>query len=261
MKLHSTVSGSGSEAVVFLHGMAGSSRYWDGVASLLPPAQYKIVQVDLLGFGQSPKPANVDYGYDVHIRYLTETLRQLGVHEFILVGHSMGALLALRLAAARNFKVKKLILAGVPFYETPPEARSAITNGSWLRGKIYFGTSSRLLCNIWCTRLRPLSKRIAPFYLRTLPKQVASDTVLHSWQSYDKSRTNVIEHQHVKHDLGLLNVDTIAVYGSEDGCYPAFRHLLELYPFHRCRIRLVHDAGHQLPLSHPELLAQIIAEK
>lgn len=258
MNLHYTVAGIG-DTVVFLHGMAGSSRYWGTLIDSMPRTKFRVICIDLLGFGLSPKPETIDYGYDAHLAAVTDVLEQLGVQEFTLVGHSMGALLALRLASMKTtYRIKKLVLISLPYYASPVEAKAAITRNSWVWRSVLYGKSSQVLCNLWCRRFRPLTKHIAPLYLRGLPKEAAQDSLLHTWHSYEGSLRNVIEQQNVKHNLETVTVPTIAICGLADQAYPAFKALVEVSSA-TCKLTVVPGAGHHVPVSHPQSIAPLLS--
>lgn len=53
--LHTEVYGRGTQTLVFVAGLGGTTRYWRSRLRGLE-TRYRIVLVDLLGFGQSPKP-------------------------------------------------------------------------------------------------------------------------------------------------------------------------------------------------------------
>jgi pimeloyl-ACP methyl ester carboxylesterase len=99
-------AGAGDAAaapLVLLHGLASNARIWDGVAAALlagarPPGT-RVVAVDLRGHGESEQP---DHGYDFPSvsHDLEVALAALGIERPLLVGHSWGANVALRFAAA-----------------------------------------------------------------------------------------------------------------------------------------------------------------
>jgi pimeloyl-ACP methyl ester carboxylesterase len=214
MLLHYTDTGHG-QPIVLLHGMAASTRYWDNLTPALS-VNNRVIALDLLGFGRSPKPKNITYNVQTHLDSILETLDQLKMdYPVTLVGHSMGSLLALKLVLQQPEKVSKLVLLAPPVYNSPSEAKQSITKNTRRRELAYYGPTSHALCNTWCWFLRPLSKHVAPLYLKTLPKAVAQDSVLHTWQSYAQSLDNVIAHQSVRQDLGQLTIPVRIIYGDK----------------------------------------------
>lgn len=215
MLLHYTNQGQG-KPIVFLHGMAGSGRYWN---SFLPfvASGHHIITIDLAGFGKSPKPKNVTYNYAYHVQCILETLDHIDLpRPFALVGHSMGSLIALRLAATNPEAVESLLLIAMPIYIDPRQAKRHITSCSKLKELAYYGVTSRLLCTMWCSMLRPISSRLAPYYLPHLSRDAAQDSVKHTWQSYSQSLHNIIENQNVQKDLDNLKYPATLIYGDTD---------------------------------------------
>ena len=87
-RLSVDVSGDGAEDLVFLHGLGGTHRYWTNGRDPLTFVNCRTVLVDLLGFGDSPRPW-CRYSVDRHVRALRLSLPQSGA--MTLVAHSMGA--------------------------------------------------------------------------------------------------------------------------------------------------------------------------
>jgi pimeloyl-ACP methyl ester carboxylesterase len=100
ISLHARDWGGGGQAVLLLHGLASNARIWDGVASRLAGAGLRVVALDLRGHGDSDQPGD---GYDFAgvAGDLPPALAALGLERPLLVGHSWGADVALRLAADR----------------------------------------------------------------------------------------------------------------------------------------------------------------
>lgn len=91
--------GAGHETVLFLHGLTGVAEVWGPTVSKLTPGR-RYVALDQRGHGQSPRDQNLDYSTSAFLTDTLEVVSQLGTHVH-LVGHSMGARIAL-LAAARH---------------------------------------------------------------------------------------------------------------------------------------------------------------
>src|SRR5262245_7544976 len=99
--------------LLFLHALGASGRYWQGGLGALPDRN-RCLMPDLLGFGRSPKP-DIDYTVDDHLAALREMLSRLGVVDrpLVILGHSLGAILAAEYAARYPNDVAGLILLGL----------------------------------------------------------------------------------------------------------------------------------------------------
>ncbi len=103
-------SGSGP-AVLLLHGTAPGTTA-DGNFSLLVPALagYRVLAPDLLGFGVSPTPLDLDYGPDLWSRQAWQILDDRRIERVAVVGNSMGARVALTMALTRPDRIRGLVL-------------------------------------------------------------------------------------------------------------------------------------------------------
>jgi pimeloyl-ACP methyl ester carboxylesterase len=94
--------------IVAIHGITANSQAWRAVAQELAP-EVSVLAVDLRGRGQSaglPGP----YGLAAHARDLLAVLDHLGLEQAVLVGHSLGAYIAVRFAAEHPERVTALVL-------------------------------------------------------------------------------------------------------------------------------------------------------
>ena len=100
MRLHVQRSGSGAPALVFVHGLGGTTATWDGVVAAMSP-RHLTVAVDLLGHGASPVPDDPAlYTRDAALADLDDVLATID-GPAVLVGHSLGGYLSLAHAATR----------------------------------------------------------------------------------------------------------------------------------------------------------------
>src|ERR1700730_5572678 len=92
--LAARIDGDAGSPVALLHGLVASGMYWGGAYDTLA-RQHRLVVLDLLGFGRSPRPPS-GYGPDDHVRALLTCLDELEVSEPATVGaHSLGSLIAI----------------------------------------------------------------------------------------------------------------------------------------------------------------------
>jgi pimeloyl-ACP methyl ester carboxylesterase len=80
---------SGGPVVVLLHGLASDSGTWRAVLPLLGRHAH-VLAPDLLGSGDSAKPAGADYSVGAHAARLRDLLRELELGPVSVVGHSFG---------------------------------------------------------------------------------------------------------------------------------------------------------------------------
>ncbi len=114
--------GTGPRAVLAVHGITGSAMAFRAVARQLPD-EYSLFALDLRGRGGSAGLAG-PYGLDRHADDVRRTVEHLGTPaQLALVGHSMGAYVALRAAVAWPELFDRLLLVdgGLPL-PTPPGA-------------------------------------------------------------------------------------------------------------------------------------------
>ena len=101
--------GSGP-TVVLQHGYAGGGGYWGVLAAHLA-ANFDIIATDMPAFaGSADKP--VPDSIPGIAESLLDTLTQLGVERFMLLGHSLGSMTALQAALDHPERVEKLVLYG-----------------------------------------------------------------------------------------------------------------------------------------------------
>ena len=102
--------------VVLLHGLNSDATDWQPVIDDFP-MDYRIIAVDLLGYGESPKPVDIDYSCADHVAAIHNTLAKLDLgDQFLLVGYSLGGDIALNYAATYPEEVRRLFLLSAPFY-------------------------------------------------------------------------------------------------------------------------------------------------
>lgn len=117
-------AGEGPDPVVCLHGITAQHRAFNAAARYLGPSR-GLIGVDLRGRGNSDKPES-GYGLETHASDVVRALDHLGLDQAVLVGHSMGAFVALKTALASPDRVRALVLldGGWPRVETRPEEMS-----------------------------------------------------------------------------------------------------------------------------------------
>jgi pimeloyl-ACP methyl ester carboxylesterase len=103
---------------VLVHGVTSSSRTWWRVGPALAERGYRVLAVDLRGHGASPRPVAgldaADLAADVAETVTASAPGPAAAAVDLLVGHSLGALVALELVTARPGFARRLVLEDPP---------------------------------------------------------------------------------------------------------------------------------------------------
>lgn len=103
-------AGAGNgRSVLLLHGRNFPSSYWDTVIAALTGAGYRVVVPDQVAFGKSSKPTFA-LSFDMLAAHTVKLLDHLQIARTDIVAHSMGGMLAVRIARAYPTRVEKIVL-------------------------------------------------------------------------------------------------------------------------------------------------------
>jgi pimeloyl-ACP methyl ester carboxylesterase len=108
-ELHYTCVGRGAD-VLLIHGWASSGRMWSRLAQELKH-QFRFWMVDLCGFGASPLPdGDNSPDLELHTATLIEFCQVHNIRPDAIIGHSMGGMLALKMAVSHPDLMRRLVL-------------------------------------------------------------------------------------------------------------------------------------------------------
>ncbi|CAN5245541.1 hypothetical protein BH09ACT3_BH09ACT3_05150 [soil metagenome] len=205
--LHVAVDRGDGSIVVLLHGIASSWVTFENVIPLIE-GRHRVIAIDLLGFGASPVPPDADYSVREHVAAVERTLRQLRVRsEFVLVGHSMGALISTRYAATHPGRLSKLVLVSPPIYLSPTEIGNDRDRAAM---GLYFKIYEFLRGN------KDFTIRTAAQLARMSPIGGLLDVSERNWRAFVLSLERSIESQTTLSDLAAVEVPVDLIYGTLD---------------------------------------------
>ncbi|HTE21451.1 MAG TPA: alpha/beta hydrolase [Candidatus Limnocylindria bacterium] len=254
--LHVVEQGTG-RPVILLHGIVSTHRYWEEIVGLLADKR-KLITPDLLGFGESPKPRKGVYDLDQYIACLEQTFKQYHFSEPpLLVGHSMGAIIALRWTLLHPEKFSGLVLCSPVFLEESrfyQQIASIPLEGRLLASKFWAKTVSLAF-----GRAGLFPSRVAVRLVRRWPRHVMEDATQHRYYVFRKLLKNKHFMDKVLDDLRHLNLPLTILIGKRD---PTSHHALdkarEVCQANGACVIQVLDTGHQLPLEQPAAVAEVI---
>jgi len=132
VNVHYRQEGQG-DPIVLLHGFMGYlgtfSSIWDTLVK-----GHELIALDLPGFGLSEKDTNFDYSKANLADVVAAFLEERGIHEAVIIGHSMGGEVGQHLAIRHPSLVKKLVLVDTGGrYKRQQRAFIVQARGRWVR--------------------------------------------------------------------------------------------------------------------------------
>lgn len=193
--------------VVMLHGIASSAATFHFVIPLVE-STHRVIALDLLGFGDSPQPEHAEYTLEEHVAAVARSIRSLHLSRpFVLVGHSLGCLIATRYATTHESHVSKLVLVSPPVYLSPAEIgdpRVRLRMAGYLQAYQFFRQNKEFTI----ARARVVS--------RMLPVEHVMEITEQNWTPFVKSLEHCIESQTVISDLARVDRPIELIYGRLD---------------------------------------------
>lgn len=174
--------------VLLLHGIGNSGAAWRDVVTNLPD-DIRVISIDLLGFGKSKKPAWAVYSAKTQARSVIATFLKLRINSpVIIVGHSLGALVAVEIAKRYPLLVRSLILCSPPFYRVNEEQRRALPSYDSLLKDFYalttrypkeFVAISQLALKLGMVNSSyDVTAETTPIYMNALTASIVNQTAL-----------------------------------------------------------------------------------
>jgi pimeloyl-ACP methyl ester carboxylesterase len=107
----------GQRTMVFIHGLGSYLKFWRYQLDVFAAQGYRVIAVDLPGYGKSDKPASFPYTMEAMADAVREVVHTLGIQKPVLVGHSMGGQTALSYAIRYPEEPGALVLTAPAGFE------------------------------------------------------------------------------------------------------------------------------------------------
>ena len=107
------IFGDRPPTLIFIHGVGMCDEIWAPQVEYFSK-KYQVITYDFLGHGQSPLPKN-EPTLDDYVEQLNNLVDSIGVSNFSLVGHSMGAIISVAFARKFPLKVNALVALNIVF--------------------------------------------------------------------------------------------------------------------------------------------------
>jgi pimeloyl-ACP methyl ester carboxylesterase len=241
--------------LVFLHGITGSRRYWEGRVMHLSD-RYRLVIPDLLGFGLSPKPP-VDYTVPRFVSSVRSLLEREGLagRPHTLIGHSLGALVAIQYLIDHPEDVDALVLINLPRFTSAEEAHRLF----WLGSPQYRRLLNEHSLSESLAQVRRSGVDLFLKYLVRFPWGVVADCRKFTMRSLTSTLENCLLNYRVDDILQRMPArPTLLIHGLRDGVAP-FDNVKELPAVYgHMTLEAIAGSGHHVFLTHTRRCLQMI---
>lgn len=227
--------------VLLLHGWGDSAGGLQALAKELA-AEYKVLNLDLPGFGASQAPKDV-WNLDNYSDFLDQFLSKIDCGQpYAVIGHSNGGALAIRAISLDKLHPKKLILLAASGIRTGHAPRRTVL-------KIIAKTGN--LATIW------MPERYRQGLRKSLYNTAGSDMLVapHLEETFKKT-----VRQDVKADAARLNLPTLLIYGSDDKAVPVEHGQQYADLIKGSRLEIIKGAGHFLHVDAADKINGLIKE-
>jgi pimeloyl-ACP methyl ester carboxylesterase len=240
--------------VVLLHGRNFPSSYWAPVIKTLTEAGYRVVVPDQIGFGKSSKPAG-ELHFDTLARNTIALLDTLHITKADIVAHSLGGMLAVRIARAYPDRITHLVLAApigledYRLYVPPTPTEKILDNEDRLTAE---GYRKQLETNY---SLKLPFDQVTPFIDARFNIKGAADYP--RWLRAFVSSAQMIYREPVVHEIPLMTQPTLFVMGADDHNAPGRPSAPEAL---RPKMGQNADLARALAAKMPDARAEVIAD-
>lgn len=240
--------------IMLVHGFGDSSLSWTFFARIFRDGDYRVIIPDLLGFGQSGRPANADYHYSAQSKRLFALLASVKVSSVHLVGNSMGGGVVAEMALQQPQTVASLTLmdaAGVHYYKTTELDEQILAGNNFLVSRKP-ADFERIIK--FASFVRPPMPRPVVDYLA---ERAVDDHALHEKIFHDALFGDI---NFLLLDLDRIKAPTLILWGEKDRVLsPENAKVFKKY-IPDSRVQIFPNVGHIPMIEIPEISALAVSQ-
>jgi pimeloyl-ACP methyl ester carboxylesterase len=246
--------------LILIHGYTASAYVWKTSAPALAENGFRIIAVDLLGFGYSDKPAWFEYSIEAQARMIARLMNRLGIGRATIVGSSYGGAVAATLALDYPERVEKLVLVGAVCNDNlrnHPVLKLASVPGIGEVLTPFLADSKRFLrYRMHGTLARANHDLITDERVESTIRPLRAADAHHSLLATSRNW----HAERITRDANLIDHPTLIIWGEEDSVIP----VRDGYTLHdailNSRFVVLKDCGHVPQEEKSEIFTELVSE-
>jgi pimeloyl-ACP methyl ester carboxylesterase len=244
--------------MILIHGFASSNLVWSRVLLELAEQGFRVVAPDLLGYGYSAKPRDLEYTIQRQAKMVVGLMREMGIERARVVGSSYGGAVAATIALDYPKLVEKLVLVGAVTNNRPTRYMLMRLFGSPVIGDVLSPllVGSRRLLRMRMKRVYdrhawPMDERRVEARHLPLRTRGTHRAIIRTVRRWDAER--------VSRDAHLITQPSLILWGDRDREVPLAdgRRLHEEIP--NSRLIVFEECGHLPHEEYPEEFTEIVS--
>ena len=246
-------------ALILIHGFISSTLIWRDVFLPLADAGFRVIAIDLPGYGYSDKPADARYTIDSQAHAVVSLMDQLGLDTATIVGASYGGAIAATIALDYPERVEKLVLVGAVSNDQPKKKLLLRILQIPLIGDIvtplYLGsrwTLRKRMEDMYRRVGRPIDERMIAARHHLLETANVHRAMIRTVRRWNANR--------IQQQAPLIRAATLLVWGDDDNHIPLSEGLRLRDAIPDARLIVFRNCGHLPPTEYPEKFVEIVAD-
>lgn len=243
IKIHYTRTGGNKPPLILLHGLMANGACWTGLARVLEK-EYDVIMPDARGHGRSSVPDN-GYRYEDQADDVAGLINTLRLPPPVLLGHSMGGMIAAVVASRKPNLLRGLILADPTFLSPKVQREVRDSDVADKHRKILNMSLDEVVAEARVRHPGRPPETLELFARARLQTSMAAFDVL------------TLPNPDYKRLMGKIDIPGLLILGDKGVVSSAAaKELQHLNPL--LQVEQIPDAGHALHLDQPEIFAAIV---
>jgi len=228
--------------ILLLHGWNLSAEKFSPLVNALKEKGYTAEAIDLPGFGKSKIPSR-PYFLSDYVSFVEDYIAPKKWKEVVIIGHSFGGRIAIKLASQKPSFLKALILTGAPGINPVPKIKT-----------LFFLSLAKvgdLLLSL------PIINNIRPIARKLLYKAARATDFYNTDENMRDTFENIVNESLIDY-MSKIRIPTLLIWGENDLIVPLYIGQRMKNMIEDSKLEIIKEGRHGVPWTHPGKFANLV---